>query len=288
MHDDLARYRAARDFLLAHRADYDAAVAASAGRSSRSSTGRSTSSTSSPAATRARRCGSSTTTAPRRACRSRSCGALQPRRQLPARRSASRRGDRILLMLGNVPPLWEVMLASIKLGAVIIPATTLLTPRRPASIASRAAACARSSPSAETQSSRSSSGTRRPHRALAWAAAPAGRARRGRCRRRRLRARRRHRRPTDPLLLYFTSGTTASRSSCCTPTQSYPVGHLSTMYWIGLQPGDVHSNISSPGWAKHAWSCFFAPWNAGATVFVYNYARFDAEALLDVLVNASA
>ena len=42
-----------------------------------------------------------------------------------------------------------------------------------------------------------------------------------------------------------------------------PVGHLSTMYWIGLQPGDVHLNISSPGWAKHAWSCFFAPWNAG-------------------------
>ena len=48
-------------------------------------------------------------------------------------------------------------------------------------------------------------------------------------------------------------------------TRAIPVGHLSTMYWIGLQPGDVHLNISSPGWAKHAWSCFFAPWNAGAT-----------------------
>ena len=61
---------------------------------------------------------------------------------------------------------------------------------------------------------------------------------------------------------------------------SYPVGHLTTMYWIGLQPGDVHLNISSPGWAKHAWSCFFAPWIAEATVFVYNYARFDPAALL--------
>ena len=50
------------------------------------------------------------------------------------------------------------------------------------------------------------------------------------------------------------------------------------MYWLGLQPGDVHWNISSPGWAKHAWSCFFAPWNAGATVFAYNYRRFDAKA----------
>ena len=48
------------------------------------------------------------------------------------------------------------------------------------------------------------------------------------------------------------------------------------MYWLGLQPGDVHLNISSPGWAKHAWSCFFAPWIAEATILVYNYARFDA------------
>ena len=72
-------------------------------------------------------------------------------------------------------------------------------------------------------------------------------------------------RPTDPLLLYFTSGTTAKPKLVLHSHQSYPVGHLSTMYWIGLQPGDVHWNISSPGWAKHAWSCFFAPWNAGAT-----------------------
>ena len=64
---------------------------------------------------------------------------------------------------------------------------------------------------------------------------------------------------------------------------SYPVGHLSTMYWLGLRPGDVHLNISSPGWAKHAWSCFFAPWIAEATVLLFNYARFDAAALLGVL-----
>ena len=65
--------------------------------------------------------------------------------------------------------------------------------------------------------------------------------------------------------------------------QSYPVGHLSTMYWLGLRPGDVHLNISSPGWAKHAWSCFFAPWNAGATVFIVNQRRFDARGLLDTI-----
>ena len=52
------------------------------------------------------------------------------------------------------------------------------------------------------------------------------------------------------------------------------------MYWIGLQPGDVHLNISSPGWAKHAWSNLFAPWNAEATVLVVNQSRFAAEPLL--------
>jgi len=90
-------------------------------------------------------------------------------------------------------------------------------------------------------------------------------------------------RATDPLLLYFTSGTTSEPKLVVHTHQSYPVGHLSTMYWIGLRPGDIHLNISSPGWAKHAWSCFFAPWNAGACVFIYNYARFNGKAMLSVL-----
>ena len=88
---------------------------------------------------------------------------------------------------------------------------------------------------------------------------------------------------SDPLLLYFTSGTTAKPKLVLHTHASYPVGHLSTMYWLGLQPGDVHLNISSPGWAKHAWSCFFAPWNAGAAVFIYNQPRFDARGLLDAI-----
>jgi acetyl-CoA synthetase len=91
--------------------------------------------------------------------------------------------------------------------------------------------------------------------------------------------------PGDRLLLYYTSGTT-SRPKLVEHTQvSYPLGHLSTMYWLGLQPGDVHLNISSPGWAKHAWSCFFSPWIAEATVMVYNYKRFDAAALLSQVRN---
>jgi acetyl-CoA synthetase len=88
-------------------------------------------------------------------------------------------------------------------------------------------------------------------------------------------------RATDPLLLYFTSGTTALPKLVEHTQASYPVGHLTTMYWIGLQPGDIHLNIASPGWAKHAWSNVFAPWNAEATVFIYNYTRFNATALLE-------
>ncbi|MBV8673344.1 MAG: AMP-binding protein, partial [Acidobacteriaceae bacterium] len=87
----------------------------------------------------------------------------------------------------------------------------------------------------------------------------------------------------DPLMLYFTSGTTALHKLVLHSHQSYPVGHLATMYWIGVRPDDIHLNISTPGWAKHAWSSFFAPWNAGATIFVYNYDRFSAPRTLDVI-----
>ena len=87
----------------------------------------------------------------------------------------------------------------------------------------------------------------------------------------------------DPLLLYFTSGTTAQPKLVEHTHASYPAGHLSTMYWLGLQPGDVHLNISSPGWAKHAWSNVFAPWNAGATAFVLGHERFSVDALFTAI-----
>ncbi|MBZ8177383.1 AMP-binding protein [Corynebacterium sp. 3HC-13] len=85
----------------------------------------------------------------------------------------------------------------------------------------------------------------------------------------------------ESLLLYFTSGTTSKAKLVEHTHTSYPVGHLSTLYWLGLEPGDIHLNVAAPGWAKHAWSNFFTPWIAGATVFIYNYTRFDALALMD-------
>jgi acetyl-CoA synthetase len=192
-----------------------------------------------------------------------------------------RRGDRILLMLGNELPLWEVMLAAIKLGAVLIPATSLLTTEdlrdrlergevRHVVTASAQTPKFESLPGDYTRISIGTpvTGWQRLEDAVK---APLPFEPEGVTH------------ADDPMLLYFTSGTTAKPKLVLHTHQSYPVGHLSTMYWIGLKPGDVHLNISSPGWAKHAWSCFFAPWNAGACVFIYNYTRFNAQGLLAAL-----
>ena len=197
------------------------------------------------------------------------------------RRLGVRRGDRILLMLGNVVPLWECMLAAMKLGAVIVPATTLLTRNDLADRFTRgrvrhviAGADARpNSPicPATTRASPSATLCRAGHRYEKGYDAPPEFTPDGETH------------ADDPLLLYFTSGTTATPKLVLHSHQSYPVGHLSTMYWLGLRPGDVHLNISSPGWAKHAWSCFFAPWNAQATVFIVNQPRFNARGLLDTV-----
>ena len=174
-----------------------------------------------------------------------------------------RRGDRILLMLGNEVALWEVMLAAIKLGAVIIPATALLTTEDLRDRLERGEVRHVVTASAQAPKFEPLAGD---YTRIAVGGRVAGLAPSRRRRWRRPRSRPTARRaPTDPLLLYFTSGTTSKPKLVLHTHQSYPVGHLSTMYWIGLQPGDVHLNISSPGWAKHAWSCFFAPWNAGAT-----------------------
>src|SRR6516225_717097 len=196
-----------------------------------------------------------------------------------------KRGDHMLLLLGNVVPLWETMLAAIKLGVVVIPATTLLTPVELEDRLDRGRAkvvVAAQDQAAKFANLRADNLVRIVVGASAeqdgWLPfetaaefpeefAPDG--------------------PTgadDPMLLYFTSGTTAKPKLVRHSMRSYPVGALSTMFWLGLQPGDVHLNISSPGWAKHAWSCFFAPWNAGATVFVVNQPRFDARGLLATIV----
>ena len=194
----------------------------------------------------------------------------------------ARRGDCLMLMLGNEVALWETLLAAMKLGVVVTPATTLLTAVDLQDRIDRGhvryvvTSAATVSKFAELTGAftriavgGASSGWHRYEAARDGAATftPIG-----------------DTRARDPMLLYFTSGTTARPNLVMHTHQSYPVGHLSTMYWLGVQPGDRHWNISSPGWAKHACSCVFAPWNAEATVFIFNYARFHAGAVLDAVV----
>ena len=193
------------------------------------------------------------------------------------------RGMRVLLVLGNQVELWESMLACMKLGAVIIPATTLLSPADLADRLERGAVGAVISRSDLT----AGFGTPGDYVPVAVGdPAPGWLHYADATRFEQLYEPEAPTAGSDPLLLYFTSGTTAQPKLVEHTHLSYPVGHLTTMYWIGLRPGDVHLNVSSPGWAKHAWSCFFAPWNAGATVALFNYARFDATRMLDVLRDA--
>jgi acetyl-CoA synthetase len=197
------------------------------------------------------------------------------------RRTGVRRGDRIIVMLPNVAAMWEVMLAAMKLGAVVIPAATLLTVDDLRDRLTRGQArhvitkAAFTGGFAELPGDYSRIVADEP--VNGWVSyLDAGQEEESYLPDAATKA-------TDPMLLYFTSGTTAKPKLVLHTHQSYPIGHLVTMYWIGLRPDDVHLNVSSPGWAKHAWSSFFAPWNAGATIFVHNYARFDAKKTLEVI-----
>ncbi|MDQ4038311.1 MAG: AMP-binding protein [Actinomycetota bacterium] len=194
-----------------------------------------------------------------------------------------RRGDRVLLMLGNVAPLWVTMLAATKIGAVLIPSSTLLgkdelrdrldrgavrvvvtSSELTATLADLPPVDVRITvgPPVEGWTSYQGSLAGQSADFTPDAITPA----------------------SDPLFLYFTSGTTSQPKLVEHSHASYPIGHLSTMFWLGVQPGDVHLNVSSPGWGKHAWSNFFGPWNAGATVFMVNQSRFDAAGLLQAIV----
>lgn len=187
-----------------------------------------------------------------------------------------RQGDHVMLMLGNRVELWESMLAIMKLGAVILPTTTLLSSTDLADRLERGQVRHVIADAAELDKFagiEGDFGRIAVDGGAGWRDYAESYDERGARPQVTVRT-------DDPCLVYFTSGTTSKPKMVVHTHSSYPVGHLSTMYWLGVEPGDIHLAISSPGWGKHAWSCFFAPWIAEATVYVYNYRRFDPAALL--------
>jgi acetyl-CoA synthetase len=177
-----------------------------------------------------------------------------------------RRGERVLLVLDARRELWECMLACLKLGAVIVPAYSSLTVREAHDRVRRGriAHLICGAPQAAAFTGITVPGVRVavPGDVAGWAdyAETEGRADRFH--------------PSGPTpaddvaFCYFTSGTTGAPKLVAHTHRSYPVGHLSSMYFNGLLAGDRHLNISAPGWAKHSWSSLFVPWNARATIVV--------------------
>lgn len=190
------------------------------------------------------------------------------------------RGDAVMLMLGNRVELWEAMLAIMKIGAVILPTSVVLGTDDLVERIERADIRAVMSDGTDAakfdtiagEFARIVVGGGRDGWHDFGAAAAASDAAPGVVVD-----------SHDPAIVYFTSGTTSRPKMVVHTHVSYPVGHLSTFAWIGVRPGDTHMTISAPGWGKHAWSLFFSPWIAEATIFVYNSGRFDAVALADQL-----
>ena len=203
------------------------------------------------------------------------------------------RGDRVLLMLPRVPQWWVAMLGLIRLGAVPVPATLLLTARDVSYRLKMAAIHALITNDegipkvgdfdgirvavADTSSGTASSS--RPAWPDGWLDFDRGlqqaKTRFGRERTRR----------DDPGILYFTSATTGEAKMVLHTQASYGLGHRITgELWLDLKPEDLHWNISDLGWGKAAWSSFFGPWHMGACVFALEVAgKFDPLLTLDTL-----
>ena len=197
-----------------------------------------------------------------------------------------RRGDHLLLMLDNQAAVWEAVLAAMKLGIIVLPTYTTVSAADLTDRIERGTVA-----HIITTDSLTDLFTHLPKKLtrvcvgkpvegwlpysdasrMSTEFVPDG--------------------PTganDPLFLYFTSGTTSRPKLAQHTHTSYPVGHLSGMYWNGLRPGDVHLNVSAPGWAKHAWSSFFVPFNAEATILTVNAPAGSTRNLLDALVQHKA
>lgn len=191
------------------------------------------------------------------------------------------RGDTVLVMLPRVPEWWIAMLGLIRMGAVPVPCTPLLT-RHDLEYRLQAA-CIRAviTDASGTAKLAGFSGPRwqTDDACTGWKSFAASLAAS----------------PAeftdspipsdDPGLIYFTSATTGHPKMVLHTQVSYGLGHRVTgRDWLALRSEDLHWNTADLGWAKAAWSSFFGPWHQGACLFAHDSPRkFDASQAMDIL-----
>jgi acyl-coenzyme A synthetase/AMP-(fatty) acid ligase len=203
------------------------------------------------------------------------------------RTTGIRKGDRILIMSPRLPEWWEAVLGIMKIGAISMPGTTLLTPKDVAYRIQAAEAVAvitdeegalkveQVANECPTLRLKIVLGAEREGwvnyaRAVALAMST---------------LKPEQTRSDEPMMIYFTSGTAGYPKMVLHTHVSYPIGHIVTgKYWLDLKPTDLHWNLSDTGWAKAAYSNLFGPWIMGAAMFTFDgRGRFDARQTLELL-----
>ncbi len=197
------------------------------------------------------------------------------------------KGDRVLVVLPRLPEWHVIVLGLIKLGAIPMPGTTLLTSKDIAyRIQSADAKMAITTPENAEKVERVRAECPTIERLLLVGGQRSGWER--------FEAAMKHAstetsldrtRADDPLMVYFTSGTTAGPKMVLHTQASYGLAHVLTgKYWLDLRPTDLHWNLSDTGWAKAAYSNLFGPWHMGAALLIVDdRGKFDAKRCLTLL-----